>query len=208
MQGSVALFVCHQGVYLTCIRHRWLPQRTALWRASRSGTADVSGRITTLDAFAEIILMSEHCNALPGMEIYASGGNQKEVPDWYVGYLPSLDSVVAVHQGTTMTNLESDFVSSLRDGITSVIDCSMTQIDINLFFTTLSSTYFPRTPHGVRVHAGFAAAHARTATDILQTVKKVMALKNTTKVTAVGHSLGAALALLGTLFLCRLVSVD
>lgn len=44
------------------------------------------------------------------MVIYASGGDNESTPDWYVGYLPSLGSAVVVHQGTTPSNLESDYV--------------------------------------------------------------------------------------------------
>ncbi|KAG9021522.1 hypothetical protein FRB95_002000 [Tulasnella sp. JGI-2019a] len=54
----------------------------------------------------------QHCTALPGMQIVATGGNNEDVPDWYVGYLPSLASAVVVHQGTTPSAIESDLIHS------------------------------------------------------------------------------------------------
>lgn len=51
------------------------------------------------------------------------------------------------------------------------------------------------------VHAGFQAAHERTADVILAAVKKVIADKGATKVVSVGHSLGGALAWLEGLHL-------
>lgn len=48
------------------------------------------------------------------MIIYATGGDNEDVPDWYVGYLPSLASAVVVHQGTTPEDIESDLVSGLN----------------------------------------------------------------------------------------------
>ncbi|KAG8887325.1 hypothetical protein FRB99_004288, partial [Tulasnella sp. 403] len=86
-----------------------------------------------------------HCSALPGFITYASGGNNQDIPDWYVGYLPSLSSAVVVHQGTTVSEIESDF------------------IDIDFFFTTLSSTNFPGVSSDVMVHNGFATAQGKTA---------------------------------------------
>lgn len=54
--------------------------------------------------------LTEHCSAVPGMQVYAAGGDNEDTPDWYIGYLPSLASIVIVHQGTTPENLESDYV--------------------------------------------------------------------------------------------------
>jgi len=124
-----------------------------------------------------------HCSALPGMIIYATGGDNEDTPDWYVGYLPSLASAVVVHQGTTPSSIESDYV------------------DASFSMDTLTPAYFPGAPSSVEVHSGFLGAHDSTASAVLTAVKKIMSDHGVTKVTCVGHSLGGAIAILDAISL-------
>ena len=73
--------------------------------------------------------------------------------------------------------------------------------DINLILSPLSGTLFPNVPPGVLVHTGFRDAHADNAGHVLEAVKSTLADNSATSVKVVGHSLGAALAMLGTVYL-------
>ncbi|PIL28231.1 hypothetical protein GSI_09643 [Ganoderma sinense ZZ0214-1] len=95
-------------------------------------------------------------------------------PD-YVGYWPTQNAVVVTHQGIDPYKL--------LDG-----------------FQILNSTLFPGVPSDVFVHGGFADEHAKTATTILDTVKVLLSLSNASAFIPIGHSLGAALAELDTMF--------
>ncbi|KAI9440856.1 lipase [Lactarius indigo] len=94
----------------------------------------------------------------------------------YVGWDPTLSSVVVAHQGTNPTSILADLT------------------DIDVFMTNLDSTLFPGLPSSIQVHSGFAAEHAKTAQTIL-------AQHGASSVTVTGHSLGAALALLDAVYL-------
>lgn len=44
------------------------------------------------------------------MIIYASGGDKAATPDWFVGYLPSLDAAIVAHEGTNPDMFKSVLV--------------------------------------------------------------------------------------------------
>ncbi|KAI0027798.1 lipase [Vararia minispora EC-137] len=92
-------------------------------------------------------------------------------------------SVVVGHQGTNTSN----FLAVL--------------VDANFVLTPLNSTLFPGLPSSILVHDGFENSHANSALTVLAAVKAAIARFDTTSVTVVGHSLGAALALLDGVFL-------
>jgi pimeloyl-ACP methyl ester carboxylesterase len=91
--------------------------------------------------------------------------------------------------------------------------------DGDFFLTTPSSSLFPGLPSGIEMHNGFLEQHAlfvlhlvlsfsslfmllhRTAASILAAVQKTMSTYGTKTVTTVGHSLGAAVALLDAVYL-------
>ncbi|KAG8864306.1 hypothetical protein FRB96_006127 [Tulasnella sp. 330] len=125
----------------------------------------------------------QHCTAMPGMIVYATGGDNEDVPDWYVGYLPSLASAVVVHQGTTPSAIESDLV------------------DADFFFTSLNPTYFPGVPSSVEIHSGFVDAHDTAAPAILAAIESIMTAHGVKQVTCIGHSLGGAIAILDAMSL-------
>jgi hypothetical protein len=124
-----------------------------------------------------------NCNANPGFLPTASGGNGDSVQFWYVGYDPSLQTVIVGHQGTD--------TSKLLPILT----------DANFFLRSLSTSLFPGISSSVKVHDGFADAQEKTAASILSAVKTTIATHSATTVTVVGHSLGAAISHLDTLYL-------
>ncbi|KAG8935712.1 hypothetical protein FRC02_006760 [Tulasnella sp. 418] len=123
------------------------------------------------------------CRALPGMVIYLTGGNGQDVPNYYVGYLPSIASAVVVHEGTSPDEIESLLV------------------DANFFFDELEPAYFPGIGTAIKIHNGFTNAHAKSSPAILNAVKKILSERGVSKVTLVGHSLGGAIAILDAMSL-------
>lgn len=73
--------------------------------------------------------------------------------------------------------------------------------DADFFLESLDTTLFPGLSSSIEAHNGFASEQAQTATTILSAVQKGMSKFGATKVTMVGHSLGAALALLDSIYL-------
>ncbi|KIO34152.1 hypothetical protein M407DRAFT_13580 [Tulasnella calospora MUT 4182] len=123
------------------------------------------------------------CKAISDFQIYAGGGDGAATPSWFVGWSPSLNSIVVAHEGTDPTN----FLSLVND-----IDWVPNKMD---------QAYFKGISSAIQVHGGFQDTFKRSASSILAAVKKVMAAKSSSKVTLVGHSLGGALALLDTIYL-------
>ncbi|KAI0067074.1 lipase [Artomyces pyxidatus] len=123
------------------------------------------------------------CDANSGFQPVASGGDGDGTQYWFVGYDPHQDTVIVSHQGTKPL----EFLSDLTDA--------------KFFLASLNETLFPGIDSGVEVHNGFASQQASTAPAILDAVKTSLSRFNTRSVTLTGHSLGAALSLLDTVFL-------
>ncbi|KIY52535.1 lipase class 3 family protein, partial [Fistulina hepatica ATCC 64428] len=133
----------------------------------------------------------DDCEANADFEPLASGGNGGTVQFWYVGYDPSLDTMIVAHQGTDPSKLAADLT------------------DAEFVLVNLDSTLFPGVPSDVLVHAGFRDAQADTATTILSYVQSGMSTYGTNTLTVVGHSLGGAIALLdGVYFDIQLPDAD
>lgn len=113
----------------------------------------------------------------------ASGGDGASVQFWYVGFSPSQATVIVAHQGTDTSEIEA------------------LATDANAFQESLNPTLFPGVSSSVEVHSGFANEHAKTANQVLAAVRTAISQHAATRVTVVGHSLGAALALLDGVFL-------
>ncbi|KAF8258663.1 lipase class 3 family protein [Lactarius quietus] len=124
-----------------------------------------------------------NCEANSDFEPVASGGNGAQTQYWYVGFSPSQNTVIVAHQGTN----PDEFYADLTDG--------------NFFLEQLNSSLFPSIPSSVEVHSGFADEQASTAPTILSYVEQALSAHGTSSVTVVGHSLGAALALLDGVYL-------
>ncbi|KAI0749977.1 lipase [Daedaleopsis nitida] len=124
-----------------------------------------------------------HCDANPNFKPIAAGGDGILVEFWYVGFDPDLGEVIVAHQGTDVLTI----VPLLTDA-----DTLPLPLDPHLF---------PGVPPLALVHNGFALEQLATHDFILTAVKNAMQEFNTTKVTTVGHSLGAAISLLDAIFL-------
>lgn len=124
-----------------------------------------------------------NCARSPGFQPYASGGDGSLTQFWYVGWDLTLSSVIVAHQGTDPTKLLADLT------------------DLDFFLQGLDPTLFPGLPPSIQVHAGFANEHAKTAPEILAAVLALLEIHNASSVVVTGHSLGAALALLDSVYL-------
>jgi len=125
----------------------------------------------------------DDCKANSDFIPVASGGDGDSVQFWYVGFSPSQATVVVAHQGTDTSKIQADIT------------------DANAHLESLDATLFPGVSSSIKVHSGFANQQAMTATTILSAVQKAIAQQSATRVTIVGHSLGAALALLDGIYL-------
>lgn len=125
-----------------------------------------------------------NCDANPGFQPIASGGNGGTEQFWYVGYDATLDTVIVAHQGTDTSMLAAIATDALF-----------------VFSPLRDATLFPNVDLDILVHTGFKLAHARVAAEILSAVETALQQFSTTHVTVVGHSLGAALALLEMVYL-------
>ncbi|KIJ21087.1 hypothetical protein PAXINDRAFT_165880 [Paxillus involutus ATCC 200175] len=123
------------------------------------------------------------CDANPSFRPVASGGDGADVQFWYVGYDAALDTVIAAHQGTDAAKI----IPLLTD--------------YDTFLVELDPDLYPINDTSIRVHKGFRDAQAETAKDILSAVGQAMSKYDTKSVTLVGHSLGAAIALLDSVYL-------
>ncbi|KAI0794401.1 lipase [Fomes fomentarius] len=124
-----------------------------------------------------------NCKANPTFLPLASGGDGTDVQFWFVGYDPSLKTIVVSHQGTNTSNI----VSLLTDG------------DVTL--DTLSPTLFPGLSSSIKVHEGFANAHSKSAPSVLNAVQTAVTKYGTHNVLVTGHSLGGAISLLNAVYL-------
>ncbi|KAF9443746.1 lipase class 3 family protein [Macrolepiota fuliginosa MF-IS2] len=124
-----------------------------------------------------------NCNANPDFIPVASGGDGSSVQFWYVGFSPSQASVIVAHQGTDPSQIEA------------------LATDADAFQESLDPSLFPGVSSSVEAHSGFAGEQAKTATQILSAVQTAIAQHSATHVTIVGHSLGAAIALLDGIYL-------
>ncbi|KAJ3849049.1 Alpha/Beta hydrolase protein [Lentinula lateritia] len=122
------------------------------------------------------------CDANADFEVSLAGGDDSDIQNYFVGFSPSLSSIIVAHEGTDPLQLESDLT------------------DVEVLLASLDTSLFPGISSSVQVHDGFKNEHAKTASVILAEVRTLMASKNTKNVMAVGHSLGGALAELDALF--------
>ncbi|KAJ3483663.1 hypothetical protein NLI96_g6166 [Meripilus lineatus] len=124
-----------------------------------------------------------NCNANPTFKPIASGGDGVETQFWFVGFDPTLSSVIVSHQGTD----PSEIIPLLTDA--------------DFILENLDSSLFPGISSSVEVHSGFAATHSRSAPSVLSAVQTALTNFQANQVTIVGHSLGGAIALLDAVYL-------
>jgi len=124
-----------------------------------------------------------NCDSNPNFQPTTSGGNGITSQFFFVGYDPDLDTVIVSHQGTD------------PDKIVPLIE------DSDFFLESLDPDLFPGISDDVKVHNGFKDAQARSAQDVLAAVQQTLDDNGSSNVAVVGHSLGAAIALIDTMFL-------
>ncbi|KAJ6561092.1 lipase [Mycena vulgaris] len=124
-----------------------------------------------------------NCAANPGFHPIASGGDGGAVQFWFVGVDMALGTVIVSHQGTDSTQILALVTDS------------------DFFLDSLDPALFPGLSSSIEVHSGFANEQAKTASLVLAAVQSGLSTFGLTKVTLVGHSLGAALSLLDSIYL-------
>ena len=95
-------------------------------------------------------------------------------------------------------------VPLLKRTSTGPTDSSLSLADLtdgDLILGPLNLTLFPGLSSSILVHQGFANEHAKTAQTILAAVLTLLGQHSASSVVVVGHSLGAALALLELVYL-------
>ncbi|KAF8164407.1 lipase class 3 family protein [Pholiota molesta] len=125
-----------------------------------------------------------NCNANSDFIPTASGGDGSDIQFWYVGFSPSQNTVIVAHQGPISCRCNA---------------ADLTDVDVIL--ESLNPSLFPGVSSSVKTHSGFANEQAKTAATILSAVQTTIRTHSATVVTIVGHSLGAAIALLDGVYL-------
>ncbi|KAJ2928557.1 hypothetical protein H1R20_g8548, partial [Candolleomyces eurysporus] len=110
----------------------------------------------------------------------ASGGNGASVQYWYVGYDPTLNSIIVGYQGTDSSKILPVITNAKFD------------------FQPLRASLFPGVSSSVQTHNGFGDAHAASAAAVLAAVRTGLSRHGTNQVTLTGHSLGGAIAIIAT----------
>ncbi|KAF5349651.1 hypothetical protein D9756_008794 [Leucocoprinus leucothites] len=123
------------------------------------------------------------CSSNPEFTPVDAGGDGGLVQIWYVGYDAALDTVIVSFEGTDSQK------------IIPVI------INADIILTPLDSTRFPGISSDIQTHNGFAIAQSLSAAPVLSAVKTTMSRFNTSHVTVVGNSLGAAIATISSIHL-------
>ncbi|KAJ7089828.1 lipase [Mycena belliarum] len=124
-----------------------------------------------------------NCNANPTFHPIASGGDGNGVQFWYVGVDTALGTVIVAHQGTD--------TSKILPLVT----------DSDFFLESLDPTLFPGLGSSIEAHSGFANEQSKTAPLVLAAVQTALSTSGLKTVTIVGHSLGAAIGLIDSVYL-------
>ncbi|KAF7317836.1 Lipase [Mycena kentingensis (nom. inval.)] len=149
------------------------PARTLAWDC---------GSVYVESPDAAFIISIENCLANPTFKPIASGGDGDKIQFWYVGFDPTLKTLIVGHQGTDFDKVFA------------------TLTDANFPLKSLDAALFPGISDDVKAHSGFANEQAKCDRK-LAALKTGISRFNATKVTVVGHSLGGALAELDSVFL-------
>lgn len=123
------------------------------------------------------------CNAIQGVQILQIGGNEAQVPFYFIAHDPTDNSVVVSHEGTDPHKL----LSIANDAAFGLV--------------AANQSHFPGAPATALVHQGFQETFQRTADDVLSGVQAALKSTGATKVAVAGHSLGAAIATMDTMML-------
>ncbi|CAE6480829.1 unnamed protein product [Rhizoctonia solani] len=122
------------------------------------------------------------CTDLPGMDVKATGGGILLGVGWYVGYYPSLNTIVLSNRET------GGFLSDLFDGAS--------------LLAPLNPQRFPGIPNNVQVHLGFQTNQAVSAEAKLAAVQSLLDKyeAQSPSITFTGLGDGGAIALIDALY--------
>ncbi|KXN91091.1 hypothetical protein AN958_02866 [Leucoagaricus sp. SymC.cos] len=101
----------------------------------------------------------------------------------YVGYSPSLQTVIVAHRGADASKIEA------------------LATDANIIRRRFDSTLFPGISSDVGIHDSFGSEQEKTATQVLVAVQSAVSAHGAKQVTIVGHSLGVAISLIDSVYL-------
>jgi len=167
---------------------------------NREATTDVPpeeiSKITTIAQFARAAYCSapavtnwtcgDACLANPDTKPILAGGDDGDIPGFFVAFDPPSNSIVVACQGTKSSDIDS-VVNS-----------------IDFLLDDPSDSAFPGAKKaGAQLHGGFQATFERFSQPVLEAVKTGIAEFNATNVILTGHSLGAAISVLHAMFLPR-----
>lgn len=130
------------------------------------------------------------CLAHPNVQPIIAGGDDAAIPGYFVAFDPDTNSVIVSHQGTQPEKLRSDLN------------------DIKFIPVKLDTNFFSGADSEIKVHDGFQETWARTANDVLAAVQKGLSEKKADNVLVTGHSLGAAIAIMDSVFLKSKLPAD
>ncbi|KAJ7018464.1 alpha/beta-hydrolase [Mycena alexandri] len=117
------------------------------------------------------------CDSLKGVTFLQEGGDEGEVPFYFIAHDTVDQSLVVAHEGTDPDNI----LSILNDAEFALVNVDTTRIP-------------QAAGKGIKVHDGFQQTFQRTADGLLAGVKANLASTGIKKVVVTGHSLGGALA--------------
>lgn len=123
------------------------------------------------------------CDALPGIDPLVAGGDDGLIPMYFIAHDPNTNSIIVAHQGTDAEN------------ILSIAN------DVQIALVNLDSATFPNADSSIKVHDGFQKTFLRTAPEVLGNVTAAVQSTGATTVEVVGHSLGAAIAVMDAVML-------
>jgi len=124
------------------------------------------------------------CSALSGVQILAVTGDGTDTPYVYVASVPSLNWLAVVHQGTNTSSLDS----WINDG-----EFALEDVDPSL--------NNGKVPSGAEIHDGFQKTYLLTNKWVLSQVQSALKSHSPSLILVTGHSLGAALSTLTSVYL-------
>ncbi|EIN06312.1 alpha/beta-hydrolase [Punctularia strigosozonata HHB-11173 SS5] len=131
------------------------------------------------------------CDNLPNVDVLQAGGDDEEVPGYFIAHDPDANQIVVAHQGTN-----SHSIISIAN------DAAFAQVPLN-------KTLFPvQWSNDTKVHQGFQETQGRTADGVLSGVQNAIAKTGVKNILVTGHSLGAAIATMDAIMLSQNLDSD
>jgi hypothetical protein len=152
------------------------------------------------------------CKDLGDVEVIFAGGDDKATPRFFIAHDRKAQSIVVSHQGTNTKSLcVCIHLYVLKLSLTTLrphlFRASLIN-DIVLTRSPANPDRFKGVPEEASIHDGFNAAFERTADQVMDIVQQGLQDKGVRKVDVIGHSLGAAIAMLDAMALKSALGSD